>query len=141
MEDDNVQEPDRESSNGPHGPLETSLNESVDSPDEFHGAPEEVLVERLDAMSKWELVQECLLMEKRAERLEARLRASLNARADEQTQTEDERRWALESAEQARQKVAVFAEEIRKLAYENELVRAENRALGEMLREKGVHLP
>lgn len=136
-----MQESDCEEMNGDHRPREASLNDSVGSSDEFHGCPEDALAARLDAMDKWELVQECLLMEQRVERLELKLRAARNAQADEQTQTEDERRLALDSEEQAKQKAAVFVEEIRKLALENELMRAQNRALGEALRESGVDLP
>uniref|UniRef100_A0A1E1XR56 Putative negative regulation of cyclin-dependent protein kinase n=1 Tax=Amblyomma sculptum TaxID=1581419 RepID=A0A1E1XR56_AMBSC len=148
MEDHCVQEPDYESMNGHHRHRENSLNDSVDSSDEFYSSPEDeedflqkqfseayddVHAERLNAMSKAELVQEYLLLEERVEELELKLRAARNARADAQTQTGADARPATDSEEQAQQKMAVFRDEIRKLADENALVRAHNRALREAL--------
>lgn len=148
MEDHCVQEPDYESMNGHHRHRENSINDSVDSSDEFYSSPEDeedflqkqfseayddVHAERLNAMSKAELVQEFLLLEERVEELELKLRAARNARADAQTQTGADARPATDSDEQAQQKMAVFRDEIRKLADENALVRAHNRALREAL--------
>lgn len=139
MEDHCVQEPDFESRNGHHRHREDSVN-SVDSSDEFYSSPEDeddflqkqfseayddVHAERLSSMSKAELVQEYLLLEDRVEDLEQKLRAARAARADAHTQT-------VPDPEQA-QKLAVFRDEIRKLADENALVRAQNRALREAL--------
>ncbi|CAN8014862.1 unnamed protein product [Ixodes persulcatus] len=139
MEDHCVQEPDFESRNGHHRHREDSVN-SVDSSDEFYSSPEDeddflqkqfseayddVHAERLSSMSKAELVQEYLLLEDRVEDLEQKLRAARAARADAHTQTAPD-------PEQA-QKLAVFRDEIRKLADENALVRAQNRALREAL--------
>lgn len=155
MEDHCVQEPDYESRNGHHRHRENSLNDSIDSSDEFYSSPEDeedflqkqfseayddVHAERLNAMSKSELVQEYLLLEERVEDLELKLRAARNARADAQTQTGGEPRLTLDSEEQAQQKVAVFRDEIRKLADENALVRAQNRALREALDASPVDL-
>ncbi|KAM7313059.1 putative protein HEXIM1 [Ixodes scapularis] len=139
MEDHCVQEPDFESRNGHHRHREDSVN-SVDSSDEFYSSPEDeddflqkqfseayddVHAERLSSMSKAELVQEYLLLEDRVEDLEQKLRAARAARVDAHTQTAPD-------PEQA-QKLAVFRDEIRKLADENALVRAQNRALREAL--------
>lgn len=155
MEDHCVQEPDYESKNGHHRHRENSLNDSIDSSDEFYSSPEDeedflqkqfseayddVHAERLNAMSKSELVQEYLLLEERVEDLELKLRAARNARTDAQTQTSGEPRPTLDSEEQAQQKVAVFRDEIRKLADENALVRAQNRALREALDASPVDL-
>lgn len=141
MEDHCVQEPDYESRNGHHRHRDDSVN-SVDSSDEFYSSPEDeddflqkqfseayddVHAERLSSMSKAELVQEYLLLEERVEDLEQKLRAARAARTDAHTQTAPD----LEP-EQA-QKLAVFRDEIRKLADENALVRAQNRALREAL--------
>lgn len=155
MEDHCVQEPDYESMNGHHRHRENSLNDSIDSSDEFYSSPEDeedflqkqfseayddVHAERLNAMSKSELLQEYLLLEERVEDLELKLRAARSARADAQTQTSGEPRLTLDSDEQAQQKVAVFRDEIRKLADENALVRAQNRALREALDASPVDL-
>lgn len=155
MEDHCVQEPDYESMNGHHRHRENSINDSVDSSDEFYSSPEDeedflqkqfceayddVHAERLNAMSKAELVQEYLLLEERVEELEMKLRAARNARADAQTQTGADARPATDSEEQAQQKIAVFRDEIRKLADENALVRAHNRALREALDASPVEL-
>lgn len=155
MEDHCVQEPDYESMNGHHRHRENSINDSVDSSDEFYSSPEDeedflqkqfseayddVHAERLNAMSKAELVQEYLLLEERVEELEVKLKAARNARADAQTQTGADSRPATDSEEQAHQKMAVFRDEIRKLADENALVRARNRALREAMDASPVQL-
>ncbi|KAH7951129.1 protein HEXIM1 [Rhipicephalus sanguineus] len=151
MEDHCVQEPDYESMNGHHRHRENSINDSVDSSDEFYSSPEDeedflqkqfseayedVHAERLNSMSKAELVQEYLLLEERVEELEHKLKEARAARADAQTQTGgvvEARPMATDSEEQAQQKMAVFRDEIRKLADENALVRKHNRALREAL--------
>lgn len=158
MEDHCVQEPDYESMNGVHHRhRENSINDSVDSSDEFYSSPEDeedflqkqfseayedVHAERLNSMSKSELVQEYLLLEERVEELEHKLKAARAARADAQTQTGAEARPppVTDSDEQAQQKMAVFRDEIRKLADENALVRAHNRALREALDPSPVDL-
>uniref|UniRef100_A0A131YRB7 Protein HEXIM1/2 n=1 Tax=Rhipicephalus appendiculatus TaxID=34631 RepID=A0A131YRB7_RHIAP len=150
MEDHCVQEPDYESMNGHHRHRENSINDSVDSSDEFYSSPEDeedflqkqfseayedVHAERLNSMSKAELVQEYLQLEERVEELEHKLKEARAARADAQTQTgcAEARPPATDSEEQAHQKMAVFRDEIRKLADENALVRKHNRALREAL--------
>ncbi|KAH8022602.1 hypothetical protein HPB51_000902 [Rhipicephalus microplus] len=102
---------------------------------QFSEAYEDVHAERLNSMSKAELVQEYLLLEERVEELEHKLKEARAARADAQTQTGcvDARPPATDSVEQAQQKMAVFRDEIRKLADENALVRKHNRALREVL--------
>ncbi|CAN7984542.1 unnamed protein product [Ixodes hexagonus] len=140
MEDHCVQEPDFESKNGQHHRHRDDSVNSLDSSDEFYSSPEDeddflqkqfseayddVHAERLSSMTKAELVQEYLLLEDRIEDLEQKLRAARAARADAHTQTAPD-------AEQA-QKLAVFRDEIRKLADENALVRAQNLALREAL--------
>uniref|UniRef100_A0A023GKD4 Putative hexamethylene bis-acetamide inducible 1 n=1 Tax=Amblyomma triste TaxID=251400 RepID=A0A023GKD4_AMBTT len=155
MEDHCVQEPDYESMNGHHRHRENSINDSVDSSDEFYSSPEDeedflqkqfseayddVHAERLNSMSKAELVQEYLLLEDRVEELELKLKAARNARADAQTQTGADARPVTDSEEQAQQKMAVFRDEIRKLADENALVRVHNRALREALNTSPAEL-
>lgn len=141
MEDHCVQEPDYEVKPNGHRHRDDSVN-SLDSSDEFYSSPEDeddflqkqfseayddVHAERLSSMTKAELVQEYLLLEDRVEDLEQKLRAARATRTDAQTQTPPP-----PDHEQA-QKIAVFRDEIRKLADENALVRAQNRALREAL--------
>lgn len=150
MEDHCVQEPDYESMNGHHRHRENSINDSADTSDEFYSSPEDeedflqkqfsvayedVHAERLNSMSKAELVQEYMQLEERVEELEHKLKEARAVRADAQTQTgvEGGRPPATDSAEQALQKMAVFRDEIRKLADENALVRKQNRALRDAL--------
>ncbi|XP_064472329.1 protein HEXIM1-like [Ornithodoros turicata] len=145
MEDHCVQEPDYEHIvNGGHRHRDNSINSvnSIDSSDEFYSSPEDeddflqkqfseayddIHAERLNSMSKTELVQEYLLLEDRVQDLEHKLRESRTARLDVETQT------TAEETEEQLQKISIFKEEIRKLADENVRIRAENKALRELV--------
>ncbi|KAL3218131.1 hypothetical protein MRX96_031818 [Rhipicephalus microplus] len=119
-----VQEPDYESMNGHHRHRENSINDSVDSSDEFYSSPED---EEDFLQKQFSEAYEDV----HAERLNSMSKAGACSRT--QTGCVDARPPATDSVEQAQQKMAVFRDEIRKLADENALVRKHNRALREVL--------
>ncbi|KAH6944982.1 hypothetical protein HPB50_006666 [Hyalomma asiaticum] len=148
MEDHCVQEPDYESTSGRYQHGEYSMN-NTDTSDEYYSSPEDVEIflrrhfsvdcedyhdDRLNSMAKPELVHEYMLLEERVEELERQLEVARAARA--QTGTGDAvegRLLATDTEEQTLQKMAVFRDEIRKLAEKNGALRESNRQLHEAL--------
>lgn len=138
MEDHNVQEPNYE--HIPNGHRHNNRENSVDSSDEYYSSPEDeedflqkqfteaydnIHAERLNAMSKTELVQEYILLEDKVEELENQLKNAsrypndrLTAEREVQTVLEDQF-----------EKVRIFKEEIQKLTDENDRLKSENELL------------
>ncbi|XP_022251441.1 protein HEXIM-like [Limulus polyphemus] len=151
MDDHNVQEPDYEHINNGHRHIQ---KENVgDSSDEFYSSPEDeedflqqqfceayedVHAERLNSMSKNDLVQEYIQLEDKVEELEVKLRdakakvcvSSNKSVTDSEVQTpctKESEQW---------EKTRIFREEITKLLKENQQLKNENEKLRNMVKNQ-----
>lgn len=147
MEDHNVQEPDYEHIPNCH---RHNRENSVDSSDEYYSSPEDeedflqkqfteaydnIHAERLNAMSKTELVQEYILLEDKVEELENQLKKVSPSSMDRLT-AECEVQTVLVHEDHI-EKVRIFKEEIKKLTDENNRLVSENELLRSRVVENG----
>ncbi|XP_013793151.1 protein HEXIM-like [Limulus polyphemus] len=145
MDDHNVQEPDYEHINDGHRHIQRET--SGDFSDEFYSSPEDeedflqqqfsetyedVHAERLNSMTKNDLVQEYIQLEDKVEELEVKLRdakakdcaPSKKSVTDREVQTPSTEQW---------EKSRIFEQEILKLMEENQHLKKENKKLRSMV--------
>lgn len=119
---------------------------------QFHEAYDNIHAERLNSMTKNELVQEYLQLEDRVEDLEKRLKESKAVRLQRSTtnsevQTENYNNSYVndddsgtEIEEHFMRKADIFREEIKKLSEENQRLRCDNERLKSILNERHISI-
>uniref|UniRef100_T1IVB5 Protein HEXIM1 n=1 Tax=Strigamia maritima TaxID=126957 RepID=T1IVB5_STRMM len=139
MEDQNVREPDLEMIATGHRHHREST--SLESSDEFYSSPEDeeeflqkefsevyerINAERLNSMSKSELIQEYIQLEDRVDKFEQKLKSVTESKSND---TESESQPVSNSQSENAEKIKVFDAEIKKLTKANHLLKKENMKL------------